>query len=71
MWTGGLLGAMYVLVNAWLVPAIGTGLTVMAGLAGVMAGSLLVDRAFGKPVRPTQLVGVAAIAAGVALMRLA
>lgn len=70
MWTGGLLGAMYVLVNAWLVPAIGTGLTVMAGLAGVMAGSLLVDRAFGKPVRPTQLVGVAAIAAGVALMRL-
>lgn len=70
MWLGGFIGATYVLVNAALAPLIGTGLTVMAGLAGLMAGSLLVDRVFVRGTRLAQVVGVLLILGGVAAMRL-
>lgn len=75
MWIGGLLGATLVFINAFLVPVIGTGLTVLATLLGMMAGSLLIDH-FGllssrrNPVTPSQLGGLLVMLAGVVLIRL-
>lgn len=75
MWIGGFLGAAFVFGNAYLSPIIGTGLTVMTILLGMMAGSLLIDH-FGlmgarrKPVTLLQAVGLALMVAGVAVIRL-
>lgn len=75
MWIGGLVGALFVTTQAILVPHIGTGLTVIATLMGMMVGSLLVDR-FGLlgapriPVTRTKLVGLAIMLVSVALVRL-
>lgn len=76
MWIGGSLGALYVAGNAYLVPQIGAGATIMAVLLGMMACSLLVDH-FGlvqvrrKPVVPAQLLALLIMALGVGLVRLA
>lgn len=75
MWIGGFLGAAFVFGNAFLAPVIGTGLTVMVVLLGLMAGSLIIDH-FGllgarrKPVTALQAVGLLLMIAGVALIRL-
>lgn len=75
MWFGGVLGSLYVVGNAFLVPQIGAGATVVAVLLGMMAGSLLVDH-FGlvqvqrKPVVPAQLLALVVMALGVVLVRL-
>ncbi|QGU05348.1 DMT family transporter [Corynebacterium comes] len=75
MWIGGFLGAAFVFGNALLSPIIGTGLTVMTILLGMMAGSLLIDH-FGllgarkKPTTVLQAVGLACMVAGVAVIRL-
>lgn len=69
MWCGGLFGACYVLSNAAVAPIIGTGLTVVAVLTGMMTGSLAVDATLGKRVRPMQHLGVAMLLAGVTIMR--
>lgn len=70
MWGGGVLGALFVLGNAALVPQIGTGLTVVATLLGSMLGSLLIDHMRGARVQLRQLVGIAVILIGVILIRL-
>lgn len=70
MWVGGVLGAMFVLGNAALVPQIGTGLTVVATLLGSMLGSLLIDHMRGARVQLRQVVGIAVILIGVVLIRL-
>jgi len=75
MWIGGFLGAMFVFGNAFLSPVIGTGLTVMTILLGLMAGSLLIDHfgllgAHRKKVTLLQAVGLALMVAGVSLIRL-
>lgn len=75
MWIGGFLGAVFVFGNAFLSPVIGTGLTVMVILLGLMAGSLLIDH-FGllgakrKPTTVLQVLGLACMVAGVAVIRL-
>ncbi|MDO5031730.1 DMT family transporter [Corynebacterium sp.] len=69
MWTGGVLGAVFVAANAALVPAIGTGLTVVAGLLGMMMGSLAVDRLRGLTIRGGQVAGILVILAGVIVIR--
>lgn len=75
MWIGGLLGAAFVFGNAFLAPLIGTGLTVMVILLGMMAGSLLIDH-FGllgarrTPTTVLQAVGLLLMVGGVALIRL-
>jgi transporter family-2 protein len=75
MWIGGVIGALFVFGNAYLVPIIGTGLAVVIILVGQMTGSLLVDQ-FGllesnkNPVTPIQIVGILIMIAGVALIRL-
>lgn len=43
MWTGGILGALFVAMNAYFAPILGAGATVLAGLAGMTIGSLLID----------------------------
>lgn len=70
MWVGGVLGALFVLGNAALVPQIGTGLTVVATLLGSMLGSLLIDHMRGARVQLRQVVGIAVILIGVVLIRL-
>jgi len=70
MWVGGVLGALFVLGNAALVPQIGTGLTVVATLLGSMLGSLLIDHMRGVRVQLRQVVGIAVILIGVVLIRL-
>lgn len=75
MWIGGSLGAAYVYGNALLAPILGTGLTVMVVLLGMMIGSLLFDQ-FGllgtrrKPVTALQVGGLVLMAVGVAVIRL-
>lgn len=70
MWTGGSLGALFVFTNALLVPKVGTGVTVVITLLGMMLGSLIIDRLRGQAIGMRQIAGVAAIGTGVALVRL-
>lgn len=75
MWSGGVLGATLVFANAFLAPTLGTGLTVVLTLSGMMAASLMID-VFGLlgsakvKIRPTQLLGLLVIIIGVILIRL-
>ncbi|WP_089087617.1 DMT family transporter [Secundilactobacillus pentosiphilus] len=75
MWIGGLLGALFVLGNVYLVPVIGTGFAVIIVLIGLMIGSLLIDQ-FGwlssekNPVTLLQLGGLLVMIIGVVVIRL-
>lgn len=75
MWIGGSLGAAYVFGNAFLAPVLGTGLTVMVVVLGMMVGSLIFDH-FGllgtrrKPATLLQVIGLVFMAAGVGVIRL-
>lgn len=75
MWFGGCLGALYVLGNAYLAPIIGTGLTVVVVLMGMMTGSLLIDH-FGllatprRPITLIQVLGLLVMAFGIVMIRL-
>lgn len=76
MWVGGCLGALLVGTKALLVPEVGAGVTLVVTLAGMTAGSLVIDR-FGwlgatkRKATPVQLAGLAAMLIGVGLVRLA
>ena len=75
MWIGGFLGAAFVFGNAYLSPVIGTGLTVMTILLGMMVGSLLIDHvgllgARRKPTSLLQAVGLVLMVVGVGVIRL-
>lgn len=73
MWTGGMLGALYVAGVAFLAPLLGSAVTVVVMQLGLLAGSLAVDH-FGllsapkKSVRPLQVVGLMMMAGGVIVM---
>ncbi len=73
MWTGGLLGALYVTGVAFLSPIIGSAVTVVVIQVGLIAGSLIVDQ-FGllsapkRAVRPLQVIGLLLMIAGVLVM---
>lgn len=73
MWTGGVLGALYVTGVAFLSPIIGAAVTVIVIQVGLIAGSLAVDH-FGMlsapkiPVRPLQVVGLVFMVGGVLVM---
>lgn len=75
IWIGGIIGALFVLGNAFLVPLIGTGLAVVIVLFGMITGSLLVDH-FGWLganrilVEPIQLIGILVMLVGVILIKL-
>ena len=75
VWTGGLLGAFYVLGSIVTAPKLGAATLVALILAGQAFASLLVDH-FGwvgfeeHPVTPLRVAGIALLAGGVALVRL-
>ena len=74
VWTGGFLGAFYVLGSVVTAPKLGAATLVALILAGQAAASLTVDH-FGlvgfqeNPVTPGRLVGIGLVAAGVVLVR--
>ena len=74
VWTGGLLGAFYVLGSVVTAPKLGAATLVALILAGQAAASLTVDH-FGlvgfeeNPITPGRLLGIALVAAGVVLVR--
>jgi bacterial/archaeal transporter family-2 protein len=74
VWVGGLLGAFYVLGSVVAAPKLGAVTLVALILAGQAVASLLVDH-FGwvgfeeNPITPGRLLGIAFVAAGVALVR--
>lgn len=73
MWTGGVLGALYVAGVAFLAPLIGSAVTVVVIQLGLLAGSMAVDH-FGllsapkKSVRPLQVIGLMLMGCGVFVM---
>ncbi|EFI70292.1 integral membrane protein [Lysinibacillus fusiformis ZC1] len=75
IWTGGILGGSYVLINVFLVNQIGNGQTVVLALFGQITGSLLVQQ-FGlfnsikNRIQPLQIIGLMVMIAGVFLIRL-
>jgi transporter family-2 protein len=75
VWTGGLLGAFYVLGSIVTAPKLGAATLVAVILAGQAIASLLVDH-FGwvgfeeEPITVLRVVGVLLLAGGVALVRL-
>jgi transporter family-2 protein len=74
VWAGGLLGAFYVLGSVVTAPKLGAATLVAVILAGQAVASLLVDH-YGwvgfdeNPITPGRLLGMALVAAGVALVR--
>ncbi|AUY61053.1 EamA-like transporter family protein [Corynebacterium pseudotuberculosis] len=70
MWFGGSLGALFIFANAALVPKIGTGLTVVAALLGMMISSIAIERIRGGKTEVRQILGVTAMLAGIIVIRL-
>ena len=76
MFSGGLLGAAFVLVNAFNAPILGTSLAVSIVLLGQVAAGLVLDHRGWLGVRPRpitvwRLLGAVIVLAGVALVRFA
>jgi transporter family-2 protein len=75
LWVGGLMGAFYVVGSIVAAPRLGAVTLVALILAGQAVASLVVDH-FGwvgfaeHPISPGRLLGVALVAAGVALVRI-
>lgn len=74
MWIGGFLGATIVFSTAFLGPVLGTGMTVVLMLLGMMTASLLIDTfallgAEKQRVTWTQMLGLLVIIVGVAMIR--
>ena len=74
IWTGGLMGAFYVVAVIILVPKIGTALTFGLVIAGQMGFSLVMDHYgwFGAPIQPIswqKVMGVLLIIGGAILLR--
>ena len=74
MWTGGILGAIIVYGNAWLIPLIGVSVFMMTLLIGQLLLSLLMERngwlgAPKKHISWTQFAGIIIMLAGVFLIK--
>ncbi|MBR5171352.1 MAG: DMT family transporter [Muribaculaceae bacterium] len=74
MWTGGILGAVIVFGNAWLIPLIGVSVFMMALLIGQLLLSLLMEKhgwlgAPKKHISWTQFAGILIMLAGVFLIK--
>lgn len=73
-WFGGLYGAFFVAIAAFAAPRIGIGSLITIGVAGQIAGALVLDH-FGllglprDPVSLTKVLGAALVVAGVVLVR--
>jgi transporter family-2 protein len=75
VWTGGLLGALYVAIVIVATPPLGASLMFASVVVGQTLTALLIDH-FGwfgvtvQPLSPVRLAGAALLVAGVALIRL-
>lgn len=75
MWLGGIIGGLYILGNVYLVPIVGTGLSVVIILLGLMIGSLMIDQ-FGileskrNPITVAQILSLLVMIGGVIIIRL-
>jgi transporter family-2 protein len=74
VWTGGLMGAVFVSTTAWLAPVLGAATLVSVAVAGQMVFALVLDHygLVGFPVRTMSLgraVGAGLLVAGVVLIR--
>lgn len=75
IWTGGLLGAIYVALSLVLVKKLGSGVLFSAVVLGQMIAALLIDQfgLIGSPkheISAARVLGIAMIVGGVALVRL-
>jgi transporter family-2 protein len=73
-WTGGLLGAIFVVTIAWLAPTLGAATLLSVAIAGQVTFALVLDHygLVGFPQRPLSVgraFGVALLVAGVVLVR--
>ena len=73
-WTGGALGAFYILITIVLVPRLGVATTLAVILAGQVVSGLLLDHAGAlglatREITPGRLAGVALLSAGVFLVQ--
>jgi transporter family-2 protein len=74
VWTGGLFGAVYVVLAILLADRLGAAMVSATGILGQLGASILIDHFgwFGMPIQratPARLIGVALLAAGVVLIR--
>jgi transporter family-2 protein len=74
VWSGGLIGAVYVTATVLLAPRLGLVATLGLAVAGQMTAALVLDRmgAMGlaaRPLTPGRLVGAALLVLGVVLVR--
>lgn len=74
MWTGGLFGALFILMAVVATPALGAALMLAASIVGQLGAALLIDHygLFGGTVirvSPTRAIGVALLGLGVVLIR--
>lgn len=74
VWTGGLMGAVFVATTAWLAPVLGAATLVSVAVAGQMAFALVLDHygLVGFPVRSMSVgraAGAGLLVAGVVLIR--
>ena len=76
MWTGGIFGALYILVNVFLAQAVGTGAAVTIVLAGAITGGVVIDHfaLLGsrerRPLTFSKALGLVGIVLGVICVRL-
>ncbi len=73
-WTGGVIGAVYIVTSVVLTPRIGVGVLIAFAVAGQLIGALLIDQfgMFGLPGRqisPLRAIGVALLISGAVLIR--
>lgn len=75
IWFGGIIGALFIGGNVFIVPMVGTGIAVVIVIVGLLCGSLLIDR-FGwfgaakNPVTGIQLVSLLVMVLGIMMIRL-
>jgi transporter family-2 protein len=74
MWTGGVFGAMFILMAVIVTPALGAALMLASSIVGQLGAALVIDHygLFGATVIPisgTRVVGVVLLALGVILIR--
>ena len=74
MWTGGLFGALFILMAVVTTPTLGAALMLASSIVGQLGAALVIDHygLFGGtviPVTPTRVIGVVLLGAGVILIR--
>jgi len=74
MWTGGLFGALFILMAVVATPVLGAALMLAASIVGQLGAALVIDHygLFGGTVisvTPTRILGVALLGLGVILIR--